>query len=508
MGIQRALRATVSILLAVALAACGSTGTPAGDELPEPANTPSSPVPTFELTVCEPPPFLDQPAVAVPQDLQQQVSRWVDSVPGHAAGYWWDNRGEQFVVVAVDPAAAAAALTEGLGIAPGDDAPVRVEPGVRNATALTAIQDRVSELAAYGLTPSSSRRVWDGTVAIGLEFLDDTSLAAVREVFTDDLDAICVTGADPDAVPPDGPQPTEGDGWRLLQDEMVGEPYGVDVVVAQVEYEALWNASGLTGSPPDVDFGEEIVIQFVAAYSGSCPEIRLDDVVVDRSGGTVTADIVLLGGNRYCTADANPRSYVVAVLRDRLPDVPFTVSPYPDCEWCQVASVDDLDSDGDADGDADDAATTSGDLSGQDLADVLAAIAVHRVTVDNSFGGGSPFERIDVIETVGVTGADGFVDARDGRPLADAERAAIAGALAPLPVQFVPATVFDDLDPADDPGGRAIVTLAEPAEVDGQLIVASQLWCGGLCGIGGAHELRRDDGTWTIGEPVGPQWIS
>jgi hypothetical protein len=104
---------------------------------------------------------------------------------------------------------------------------------------------------------------------------------------------------------------------------------------------------------------------------------------------------------------------------------------------------------------------------------------------------------------------DGLLDARGGRPLGDAERVAIVTALDPLPVAVVPASVFDDLDPMDDPAGRAIVTLAEPAEVDGRLVITSQLWCGGLCGIGGSHELVHvDDGSWSIGEPVGPQWIS
>lgn len=159
--------------------------------------------------------------------------------------------------------------------------------------------------------------------------------------------------------------------------------------------------------------------------------------------------------------------------------------------------------------DRDDSDDGVGAPSEEELAAVLAAVATHRVTVDNSFGGGTPFERVEVIETIGETNADGMIDARDGRPLSDAERAAIETALAPLPVAFVPTTVFEDLDPADDPGGRAIVTLAEPAEVDGRPAIASQLWCGGLCGIGGAHELVRvEDGTWTIGEPIGPQWIS
>ncbi|MFP5487012.1 MAG: hypothetical protein ACLGHQ_01720 [Acidimicrobiia bacterium] len=144
-----------------------------------------------------------------------------------------------------------------------------------------------------------------------------------------------------------------------------------------------------------------------------------------------------------------------------------------------------------------------------DLADVLAAAARHRVLVDNSFGGEAAFTRVDVVDTIGITDDAGMLDARVGRALRDAERDAIAGALAPLPVGFVPASVFESLDPAEDPGGRVIVTLGEPEQMDGRLVIASQLWCGGLCGVGGANELvRAADGTWSIAEPVGGQWMS
>lgn len=145
-----------------------------------------------------------------------------------------------------------------------------------------------------------------------------------------------------------------------------------------------------------------------------------------------------------------------------------------------------------------------------DLPEVLAAAALHRVTVDNSFGGGSPFDRVQVIERLGVVDANGFLDARDGRELDELERDAIVAALEPLPVEFVAADVLAETDALDDaPVGRAVLTLAEPAELEGRLTITSQLWCGGLCGIGGANEIvRSPDGAWSIGDPVGMQWIS
>jgi hypothetical protein len=54
-------------------------------------------------------------------------------------------------------------------------------------------------------------------------------------------------------------------------------------------------------------------------------------------------------------------------------------------------------------------------LSDQELAQVLAAATVRRVTVDNSLGGGAP-SRVEVVETVGSADPNGILDARDGRP--------------------------------------------------------------------------------------------
>lgn len=499
-------RAAVVVVVLGVAAACGPIDTPAGDEPIDASGTSGTATATTEpgavapppavVAVCEPAPFLGQPGAPDPPDgLAEQVSRWAERRPDDVAGVWWDGRAGEIVVVAVDPSAAADELATEVGV----DAQVRVEQGSRGASELAALQARVGELAEFGLTPSSGRRVWDATVVLYLEFLDDESIAAVRQVFADDLDAICVTGADPATAPPDGPQPIEGDGWRLLHDELTGEGYAADVAVTRAEYDALWTEYGLSGTPPDVDFDAEVVIRFGAVYSGSCPEIRMDDVVIDRDARTVTAEIVQLGGNRDCTADENWRSYVVAVEREALPGVPFTVSAYPDCPWCRVAVVDDLGG-----------STPTGLVPAGDLPEVLAAAAVHRVTVDNSFGGGSPFERVQVIERLGVVDANGFLDARPGRELNEDERGAIVAALEPLPVEFVAADVLAQTDALDDaPVGRAVLTLGEPAELDGRMSITSQLWCGGLCGIGGANELvRAADGAWSIGESVGGQWIS
>jgi hypothetical protein len=83
----------------------------------------------------------------------------------------------------------------------------------------------------------------------------------------------------------------------------------------------LWDPSGC-GPLPDVDF-TTAQDWFGAVYSGSCPHIRLDDVVVD--GTLVYPVIVSTEFAGYCTADANPHAYVVALQRDRLPAGQFEI---------------------------------------------------------------------------------------------------------------------------------------------------------------------------------------
>ena len=130
---------------------------------------------------------------------------------------------------------------------------------------------------------------------------------------------------------PEGPQPQAGDGWRLLGEGLVGEPYRTGIATTEEQYAALWQQAGLTGPPPPGDFATEVVVWFGAVYGSDCP-IRLDDVAVDtaREPALVHAVTVVPGGTGACTDDANPHAYVVAVDRDRLPAGPFAIQLGPD----------------------------------------------------------------------------------------------------------------------------------------------------------------------------------
>ena len=225
------------------------------------------------------------------------------------------------------------------------------------------------------------------------------------------LDPTCATGVD-SATDVPGPQPTAGAGWRLLTNQRRGEPYTAHVAVNAAEYEALWVSLAMEGEAPAVNFDSEIVVQFGAVYGSSCPEIRLDDVTIEPDRGSVSAEIVSFGDHDECTADANPRSYVVAVDRARLPAVPFRVSLQPGCWTCESVHVHDLTGD----------RSPNVALSEYDRWKIFGAAAANRVGADNSFGGEDVFDTIDIVEVVGLADQDGFVRFDAGGVLTEDER--------------------------------------------------------------------------------------
>jgi hypothetical protein len=448
----------------------------------------SSAAPSSDVQVCTDAPFGGSPVSAQPLETDSlAVNQWVEAHPDLFSGVWWDGSLGQWVFASVDVDQSSVLIAQELRT----DLDYRVEHVPHSASELAVLQQRVGTLAEQGTEASSGQRVWDALLEIDLPILDEPSLNAVREVFGDNLDAICVTGADPATVPPDGPQPTSGGGWRLVTDQTQhGEPYSVNVAVNAIEYESLWASLALDGTPPSVDFATEIVIDFGAVYSGTCPEIRLDDVHIDVDRSVVTADIVQLGGNRACTADANPRTYLVAVDKAKLPALPFTVSLSSECLHCDHVDVTSLDG----------TLSPVAALSEFDRAEILAAATVARLDSE-----GSMFDTVDVIEVVGHATADSFVNFDDPVALTEAERNTIIQALGSRSVRFVPAA-FDQLVAAP---GYAVISLAEPVVLNGQLTITTALWCGNVCGPGGANAVeRRDDATWKIADPVGPQWVA
>jgi hypothetical protein len=128
-----------------------------------------------------------------------------------------------------------------------------------------------------------------------------------------------------DQLDPEGPQRQGGEGWRLLGHGPAGPGDATVAATNEHEYAELWSVSGLAGEAPPVDLDTEIVVLFGTYVSGSCPEIRLDDVVVDDVTRSVTASYSHPGLPADCTSDANPYGYVVALDRAVLPAQRFSV---------------------------------------------------------------------------------------------------------------------------------------------------------------------------------------
>ena len=188
---------------------------------------------------------------------------------------------------------------------------------------LEELQQRIGEELSPLFDLSSGISVTQGVVSIGVGVLKPERVAAVEERFAGER--VCIEGTDPADAPDEGPQAPNGDGWRLLADELAGQPYRTGIATDEASYAQLWADIGLTVDRPSVDFETHVVIWFGAVYGSSCPNLRLDDVVVDIERALVHAEIVLVDAPMACTDDARPRAYVVAVDRPALPRGPFAI---------------------------------------------------------------------------------------------------------------------------------------------------------------------------------------
>lgn len=199
-----------------------------------------------------------------------------------------------------------------------DEGVVAVELPHTNSE-LQAIQRRVAaalppEFQALNYHPLHGRvEVWVG-------ILDGDRIARVAAAVGDE--PVCVDGQDPETAVRPGPQPPGGDGWRYLGefDTTTGLLHAVGDADA---YTTLWEDLGGAGAPPEVDFETQIVVGLEIGFSGSCPQTRLDGVEVGPDA--VGFEINTVTEEMACTDDYNPRTYLIALDRDRLPKPPFTI---------------------------------------------------------------------------------------------------------------------------------------------------------------------------------------
>lgn len=179
-----------------------------------------------------------------------------------------------------------------------------------------------------------------GHVNLQIPVLDDESLGAIEARFPDA--PLCVEGLAPEMVVEPGPQPESGDGWQLIYEQKhAGFPYMTGVAWDLDSFhELLEDIEGLDEIDVDVDFENQAVVWFGAVFASSCPNIRMDDVIVE--GDTIYPLIVDTDNSFACTDDANPHTYLVGLDRDRLPAPPFYVQIYPDLDFDRLLVAADL----------------------------------------------------------------------------------------------------------------------------------------------------------------------
>ena len=250
-------------------------------------------------------------------EAASKVAGYTARFPDTFAGWWIDQsaRGRLTIAFTADIDTRRSEVDKLIG-----DTPHAV---IEAATSLSELSRLSDEFMAWNqehnVAGGWGRQDDIGRVNIDLYVRDERSVRAVAGRFAGR--PVCVEGRAPSDIIPEGPQPTEGPGWRLLADAPTGRPWAVSAAQDRPSYERLWRQLGLPGSPPRVDFATELVLHFGPAVSGSCRNIRLDEIVVDTNRAVVYPRVVLPGTTQQaCTSDANPYTYLVAMERAVLPN--------------------------------------------------------------------------------------------------------------------------------------------------------------------------------------------
>jgi hypothetical protein len=101
----------------------------------------------------------------------------------------------------------------------------------------------------------------------------------------------------------------------------------VSVATTSLEWQEVWDSIDSGTPPPAVDLASEIVATFADGVGSSCPDLDLDDVVIDGANSRIYVVDSNPLGNVPCTADlAGAVVFVVAIERAALPSSPFVVS--------------------------------------------------------------------------------------------------------------------------------------------------------------------------------------
>jgi len=280
------------------------------------------------------PACVDLPTLAAPPEVYQdwpfhapnevpveKVKAWAESQPAYE-GLWIDRDDHDGWISLAFSRGAGARQEDLEGEFP--DVRTAAVPVERTRAELEALASRVGRelapfLAEYDWL-SLGASVHKGVAHLKVGVLTEDLRSAIEEGFTGE--PLCVEGIDPASLPAPGPQPEGGDGWRLLAEgEGIRGRGRISLATDAASYAELW--VDWDSPVPEVDFQDYVVIRFVAIHSGSCPDIRLDDVTVD--GAVVFPELVNLTTEAVCTDDANYYPYVVALERSHLPPGRFMI---------------------------------------------------------------------------------------------------------------------------------------------------------------------------------------
>jgi hypothetical protein len=270
----------------------------------------------------EPERYGDAP-VYVGNPPTDRIARWARRLPGYV-DIWVDreNLGWVTVTVTQDAAKRQRQLERRF---PDVGAVVVEVPNTRKQ--LSKLQRRVGREVFPEIENAST---WLDTAAnvVGLStyVVTDEIVAFLEPRFAGE--PLCIEGGDPSMLIPDGPQPTEGDGWTLLG-ALQGPPepsYRTGIATTPEQLDALWAEAGMPGAVPPVDFDADVVLWFAEAHGSGCTDLRLDDVVVDLELSLVHPLIVMPDDPSFCTSDlAGAYQFLVALERSRLPAGPFAM---------------------------------------------------------------------------------------------------------------------------------------------------------------------------------------
>ena len=183
-------------------------------------------------------------------------------------------------------------------------------------------------------------------VEVYLGRLDVATATAVLAVIKPEQ--VCFGGPYPDQLVPEGPQRSEGVGWRLLasgpgavRSATAASPSDVSVEAAldRKRLDALWPQVGANKTQPSIDFDDQAVFVFNVGHDTCGPE-RLDGFTIE--GTIVFPTLVQPGPAQSCGQSFSPYYFVVAVDRADMPAGPFTMHtqrPRRGCPDCGIGSI-------------------------------------------------------------------------------------------------------------------------------------------------------------------------